>query len=76
MPKLRTEKQISTSITQFDALPDAAFIDARTVCALLMCGNTSLWRHIHAGRLPPPQKFGRSSRWNVGVIRRALAVEQ
>lgn len=72
MPKSHTDKPISSTVIQFDTLPEAAFIDARTVCALLMCGNTSLWRHVHAGRLPAPKKFGRSSRWNVGELRRAL----
>lgn len=76
MPKIRKALPISASVIQFDTLPDAAFIDARTICSLLMCGHTSLWRHVHAGRLPTPKKFGRSSRWNVGDIRKALGIEK
>lgn len=59
-------------LENFDSLPDSAFVNQRVVEALFACAPATVWRRTQSGLLPEPKKFGRSTRWNVGSLRRAL----
>lgn len=67
-------KAIPAALANFDALPDSALIDVRTVAAVLGRSTSSIWRDSRSGTLPAPIKTGPAcTRWNVGAIRRHLA---
>lgn len=63
-----------TSLTNFDALPDSAFVSAATLAALFNTSGTTIWRWSNAGRLPRPRRLGgNTTRWNVGEVKAAIA---
>ncbi|WP_374625090.1 helix-turn-helix transcriptional regulator [Pandoraea sp.] len=64
-------KQVD-QLKNFDALPDAAGVDAITVAALLGCSESTVWLRTKRGILPQPIRNGRSTRWNVGKLRAIL----
>lgn len=58
----------------FSSYPDEALVEVGIVAELLGCSRNTVWRRSRAGILPAPVKTGpRSTRWNVGAIRRYLA---
>lgn len=62
------------ALTAFDALPDSAMVDVKTVAGVLGRSPSSIWRDARCGRLPRPFRIGPAcTRWNVGAIRRHLA---
>lgn len=70
-------QQYNTSIPEalkhFDSLPDSANVRQPVVQALYACSSASVWRGIHAGRIPKPRKLSpRTTCWNVGELRAAL----
>lgn len=65
-------QSIPDSVRNFDDLPDSAQVDSRTVKALHCISDTTLWRRIADGSIPPPHKVGPSNRWRVGDLRAAL----
>jgi predicted DNA-binding transcriptional regulator AlpA len=73
-------EQISNKATKlveqvalFSSLPDCANVALPVVCALLGRSPASIWRDVKAGRCPAPAKVGpRSTRWNVGELRKSL----
>lgn len=68
------QNAISPSLTNFDDLPDAASVRQPVVQALYACSAASVWRGVHAGRIPKPRKLSpRTTCWNVGELRQALA---
>lgn len=65
---------IPRALSNFDALPDSAFVNVATVAALLGCSTNTVWRRAKAGTLPAPVKISEmSTRWRVGAIRAHLA---
>lgn len=65
---------IPAALANFDALPDSALIDVKTVAGVLGRSTSSIWRDARTGTLPAPIKSGPAcTRWNVGAIRRHLA---
>ena len=65
---------IPAALANFDALPDSALVDVKTVSAILGRSRSSVWRDAKTGTLPAPIKTGpMTTRWNVGAIRRHLA---
>ena len=68
------QNAISPSLTNFDALPDSASVRQPVVQALYACSAASVWRGVKAGRIPKPRKLSpRTTCWNVGELRQALA---
>lgn len=68
------QNAISPSLTNFDTLPDSASVRQPVVQALYACSAASVWRGVHAGRIPKPRKLSpRTTCWNVGELRQALA---
>lgn len=70
-----TTASVPVSLKQFDSLPDSAHVQARTVAALVGVSEATVWRMVKRGTLPAPKKVSeRATRWNVGELRRAMAV--
>lgn len=62
------------ALTNFDSLPDSAYVRQPVVEALFACSSASVWRGVGAGRIPRPKKLSpRTTCWNVGELRKALA---
>jgi predicted DNA-binding transcriptional regulator AlpA len=72
--KLGTYLKLNPALHYFDQLPDSANVRQPVVQALYACSSASVWRGIHAGRIPKPRKLSpRTTCWNVGELRAALA---
>ena len=66
---------IPEALKNFDSLPDSASVRQPIVQALYACSSASVWRGVHAGRIPKPRKLSpRTTCWNVGELRAALAI--
>ncbi|ADI30176.1 helix-turn-helix transcriptional regulator [Methylotenera versatilis] len=62
------------SLEYFDSLPMSAFVRLPIVKALYACSPATVWREVKAGRIPKPKKLSpRTTGWNVGELRQALA---
>lgn len=60
--------------SNFDALPDSANIDDKTMAEVFGVAPSTIWRRARAGDLPKPTRFSdRCTRWNVGQVRQVLA---
>lgn len=65
--------ELPAAFENFDDLPDAAYVNQRVVELVLDCSSSTIWRRVKSGDLPRPKKFGlKSTRWNVGELRRVL----
>ncbi len=74
MSKQITSGIISAALKNFDFLPDSASVRQPVVQALYACSAASVWRGVQAGRIPKPRKLSpRTTCWNVGELRQALA---
>lgn len=68
-------QQSSSALADFDSLPDAAHVRLPVVQALYACSDETIRRRVKAGQIPAPRKLGpRLTAWNVGDLRRALAL--
>lgn len=67
------KRPISQALISFDLLPDSAHVDVRVVADLFACSVPTIWRRVTSGLIPSPKRFGRTTRWNVGELRDALA---
>lgn len=64
------------ALTNFDELPDSAFVSIKVVASHHSISRATIWRQVRDGILPAPHKLGkRSSRWQVGELRAALAAQ-
>jgi len=61
------------ALAEFDRLPDSANVDIKVVAGLYGSGISTVWAKLKRREIPKPRKFGRSTRWNVGALRAALA---
>ncbi|MDP1734615.1 MAG: helix-turn-helix domain-containing protein [Sulfuritalea sp.] len=70
-----TEKpsELPFALAHFTAMPNESHVDIDVVAGLFGCGKSTVWAWVKSKRLPPPRKFGRSTRWNVGSLRATLA---
>jgi predicted DNA-binding transcriptional regulator AlpA len=66
-------KLLATQLAQFNSLPECALIGIPLLGALLRRSRASIYRDLKVGRLPAPVKFGDSTRWRAGEIRKLLA---
>lgn len=66
---------IPQALAEFDRLPDSANVDIHVVAGILSCGHSTIWARLKHNDplIPKPRKFGRSTRFNVGELRAALA---
>ena len=59
--------------SNFDQLPDSAFVPVSVPVALLNISPATAWRWMRSGKLPAPVKFGEgTTRINVGKLRDAI----
>jgi predicted DNA-binding transcriptional regulator AlpA len=73
--KTRNYQEIPEALKNFDLLPDSANVRQPVVEGLYACSPASVWRGVHAGRIPLPRKLSpRTTCWNVGELRASLAV--
>jgi predicted DNA-binding transcriptional regulator AlpA len=62
--------QFPLELTEFDALPDSAFVPVEIVARLLGGSANSVWRWSAAETIPRPVRVGQgSTRWQVGALR-------
>lgn len=77
MSQETTTNQISEALRNFDQLPNSASVRQPVVQALYACSPASVWRGVNAGRIPKPRKLSpRTTCWNVGELRQALAITE
>ncbi|WP_394808952.1 helix-turn-helix transcriptional regulator [Nitrosomonas sp.] len=70
-----TTNPIPEALKNFDQLPNTANVRQPVVQALYACSSASVWRGVNAGRIPKPRKLSpRTTCWNVGELRAALAM--
>lgn len=66
---------ISDALINYDFFPDSAHVRLPVVQALVGCSSATIWRMVKRGTLPAPRKLSeRVTAWNVGDLRKALAV--
>ena len=64
----------ASSLSNFDALPATARLRTRTVCDLLACSRTTLWRKVQSGEIAAPiREAANVVRWRVSDVRAHLA---
>lgn len=74
MQQIINGKAVPEALKYFDQLPDSASVRQPVVQALYACSSASVWRGVKAGRIPRPRKLSpRTTCWNVGELRQALA---
>jgi len=70
-----TSNPIPDALRNFDQLPNTANVRQPVVQALYACSAASVWRGVNNGRIPKPRKLSpRTTCWNVGELRQALAI--
>ena len=68
------KKVTPQELAAFGTLPDEALVSEPVVIGLTDSSPATVWRMCRDGRLPRPVKItGRSVRWQVGALRKALA---
>ncbi len=69
-------KAIPEALTNFDQLPDSAYIRLPTIVSLYGVSAATIWRGVKNGTIPKPVKLTeRTTAWNVGLVRTALAAK-
>lgn len=67
---------INPALRDFDQLPNSAHVRLPVVKALYACSPASVWRGVKHGTIPKPHKLSpRTSCWNVGELKKALALK-
>lgn len=64
-------------LTDFDSLPDCAFVRQQQVSALTTLARPTLWRLVRDRRFPEPVRLNdsRCTVWRVGDVRQWLAAQ-
>ena len=78
MNQLKKEltNNLSPALTNFDAMPNSAFIRLPVIKALYGVSSATIWRGCRNGTIPKPSKLSeRCTAWNVGLVRAALAAK-
>ena len=78
MQQLKTEltKAIPTALSQFDQMPNSAYIRLPVIMSLYGVSAATIWRGVKNSTIPKPAKLSeRCTAWNVGLVRAALAAK-
>lgn len=78
MQQLKSEltQSIPEALSQFDQLPDSAYIRLPIVKRLYGVSAATIWRSVKNGSIPKPAKLSeRCTAWNVGLVKAALAAK-
>lgn len=71
---MQQNTSINPALRDFDQLPDSAHVRLPTVKAVFACSAATIWRAVRDQRIPKPRKLTpRTTAWNVGELREALA---
>ncbi|ADI29532.1 helix-turn-helix transcriptional regulator [Methylotenera versatilis] len=76
--KLKSEliQSIPEALANFDQLPDSAYIRLPVMKGLYGVSSASIWRGVKNLTIPKPSKLTeRTTAWNVGQVRAALAAK-
>jgi len=67
---------IPEALQNFDLTPNSAFIRLPIVMRLYGVSAATIWRGVKKGTIPKPSKLTeRTTAWNVGLVRAALAAK-
>jgi predicted DNA-binding transcriptional regulator AlpA len=74
--KLELKQAIPEALENFDKLPDSAYIRLPVIKALYGVSSATIWRGVKNQTIPCPYKITeRTTAWNVGQVRAALAAK-
>ncbi len=74
--KSETTNAIPEALTNFDQLPNSAYIRLPVLMGLYGISSASCWRGVKNGTIPKPCKLTeRTTAWNVGMVRADLAAK-
>lgn len=74
---LKTHTNLDSYFAKFDEFPDSANVRLPIVMALWGISSATVWRNVKNGKIPKPRKLtSRTTVFNVGELRAALAVNQ
>ena len=75
MAQRTDQSALPDALTNFDSQPDSAYVRQPVVQGLFAISAATVWRMVKRGTLPAPRKLSeRVTAWNVGDLRKALAV--
>ena len=66
---------INPALRDFDNLPDSAMVRLPTVAALYGCSKATIWRLVKNKRLNTYKLSERCTTFNVGELKKALALK-
>ena len=55
--------------SDIDARPGSLLINSKELATMLHVSERTLWRHVSAGLLPAPIRFGGNTRWKMEEVR-------
>jgi predicted DNA-binding transcriptional regulator AlpA len=76
MHQIKSEalKKIPEALANFDQSPNSGFIRLPIMMRLYGVSAATIWRGVKNGTIPKPSKLTeRTTAWNVGLVRAALA---
>ncbi|HYD90794.1 MAG TPA: hypothetical protein VEA37_04815 [Flavobacterium sp.] len=75
MSQQSTSNNIPEALASFDQLPDSSHIRLPIVKALLGVSSATVWRMVKAKQLKTHKLTPRTTTFNVGELRKALAAK-
>ncbi len=66
---------INAALRDFDQLPDSAMVRINTVTSLYGCSKATIWRLVKDKRLNTYKLSERCTTFNVGELKKALALK-
>ena len=74
--KSESTQSIPEALAQFEQLPNSSFIRLPVIKRLYGVSAATIWRGVKKGTIPKPSKLTeRTTAWNVGQVRAALAAK-
>lgn len=69
-------KSINPVLSQFDQMPESAYIRLPVIMSLYGVSAATIWRGVKNGTIPKPVKVTeRTTAWSVKLVRAALAAK-
>ena len=73
---MQHQTSINPALRDFSQSPPEGFVRLPVVKALYACSSATVWRNCKTGVIPKPHKLSaRVSAWNIGELKKALALE-
>lgn len=74
--KSELTQTINLALSQFDQMPNSAYVRLPVMTGLYGVSSCSIWRGVKNGTIPKPSKLTeRTTAWNVGLVRADLAAK-